>query len=374
MLDWSGMFDLEHYNYHLPKELLASEPAKPRDNARLFVYNTQTDEIFFDRFINLDKYLPEKSFIVFNNTKVLPARIFLHKEKVFYQSSSLSGLRSRGGGKVEVLLLINEWRDGDKMIKGMVDRKIEIGQKLYFSSQYWLEAKKQENNIFYFVPNFAVAKLKKILEKYGKTPIPRYLKGVNLNESKLRERYQSIFAKHAGSIAAPTASLHFTPRVLKKIREKGIKHTFVTLNVGMGTFSPLSENNFKTNKLHTEWIEIPKTSANKINKAILSGYNIVAVGTTTTRTLESAATKKLGDQYFLSEMRGGINTFIYPLYHFKLVDTLITNFHLPKSSLMLLVDAFLKNKKAKRDILNLYQIAIQEKFRFYSFGDAMLLL
>jgi S-adenosylmethionine:tRNA ribosyltransferase-isomerase len=190
----------------------------------------------------------------------------------------------------------------------------------------------------------------------------------------LRERYQSIFAKRAGSIAAPTASLHFTPRVLKKIREKGIKHTFVTLNVGMGTFSPLSENNFKTNKLHTEWIEISKTSANKINKAILSGYNVVAVGTTTTRTLESAATKKLGDQYFLSEMRGGINTFIYPPYHFKLVDTLITNFHLPKSSLMLLVDAFLKNKKAKRDILNLYQIAIQEKFRFYSFGDAMLLL
>jgi S-adenosylmethionine:tRNA ribosyltransferase-isomerase len=368
------MFDLEHYNYHLPKELLASEPAKPRDNARLFVYNTQIDEIFFDRFINLDKYLPEKSFIVFNNTKVLPARIFLHKEKVFYQSSSLSGLRSRGGGKVEVLLLINEWRDGDKMIKGMVDRKIEIGQKLYFSSKYWLEVKKQDNNIFYFVPNFAVTKLKKILEKYGKTPIPRYLKGVNLNESKLRERYQSIFAKRAGSIAAPTASLHFTPRVLKKISKKGIKHTFVTLNVGMGTFSPLSENNFKTNKLHTEWIEISKTSANKINKAILSGYNVVAVGTTTTRTLESAATKKLGDQYFLSEMRGGINTFIYPPYHFKLVDTLITNFHLPKSSLMLLVDAFLKNKKAKRDILNLYQIAIQEKFRFYSFGDAMLLL
>lgn len=358
------MIDLESYNYELPARLLANQPVSPRDSARLFVYDTKTDQIFFDTFLNLDKYLPKDSLLVFNDTKVVPARVHLHREKQF---------GGRGGGKVEVLLLMNEWRPGDKLIKGMVDRKVELGQKLYFDNKNWLEAKKQEANIFYFCPNFAWSKLRILLDQYGETPIPHYLKEATLNEKKLRERYQSVFAKHSGSVAAPTASLHFTSRVLGKLKRRGIDRTFVTLNVGMGTFAPISEESFRLNKLHSEWIEVSKKTAEKINHARSRGFKIVTVGTTATRTLESAvvAGKKF---YKVNEIRGNTDIFIYPPYHFKLVDALLTNFHLPKSSLMLLVDAFLEDKKAKKGIFDLYEIAIKNDFRFYSFGDAMLVL
>ncbi|MEI6494686.1 MAG: S-adenosylmethionine:tRNA ribosyltransferase-isomerase, partial [bacterium] len=199
------------------------------------------------------------------------------------------------------------------------------------------------------------------------------LKEATLNEKNLRERYQSIFARDGHSVAAPTASLHFTPRVLKKIEKKGIRHAFVTLNVGMGTFATLTEDNFKTNKLHTEWCEISKQTAGSINKAKEKDFQIMAVGTTATRTLEAALIKKNGS-YVLEAKSGNTDIFIYPPHHFKLVDIMLTNFHLPKSSLMLLVDAFLKDKEAQGDLLDLYRVAIKEKFRFYSFGDAMLIL
>lgn len=342
-------FDLNKYNYFLPKNLIAEKPAAIRDHSRLFVYNTKEDKITFDYFYNLNLYLPSPSLIVFNTTKVLKARLYLKKET---------------GGKLEALFLLDQLKE-DNLFPFISNRKLKIGEKLYLENgKYFGEILNQEKNIFFLKFDFKKNVFLKLLNKYGKTPIPKYIKNTPLSEKELNLKYQSIFAKHPASIAAPTASLHFTKRVLKKLSSKGIKKAEITLNVGLGTFAPLKEENFLNNKLHQEFFNISSQAVKKIITAKKKKEPIIAVGTTTVRALESFA-------------RGKINAtdlFIYPPFEFKIVDILITNFHLPKSSLLLLVDAFLKYKKSKRDIVDLYKIAIEEKFRFYSFGDAMLIL
>lgn len=349
---------LDHYDYFLPKELIANSPASPRDSSRLFVYDTKTGNITFDIFRNIEKYLPKPSLLVFNNTKVVPARLWLTKES---------------GGKIEVLLMMNEHRTGDELIKGVVDRKILPGARLSFRSGDHLEVAKQEEQFFFFRPSVTIPRLFELLAEEGVTPIPPYIKNATLSEDALREKYQSVLAKYPASVAAPTASLHFTEELLSTLVEQNIKRTEVTLHVGAGTFAPINEENFTNKELFTEYIEVTENASGALDRAKNEHIPIIPVGTTAMRTIESAAQND-GTTYKVETCAKPTNIFIYPPHEFKIADGLITNFHVPRSSLMLLVDALLKDKHAPHDILALYDIAIKERFRFYSFGDSMLIL
>lgn len=362
------MKEILDYQYDLPERLVAKKPASPRDSSRLFVYDTAKDKIFFDSFSNIDKYLPVDCFLVFNNTKVLPARVKLKKEK--------EKVPWRGGGTAEILIFVDRLTTGDNIIRGLSYKKILIGQKLYFPDGHFLKVLSRDDKVFSFEPNFDIEEIYELLYKYGETPIPKYIGDTEISENELRKKYQSIFASKPSSIAAPTASLHFTDNVFEKIKKKGVLHSFVTLNVGLGTFAPVSHDNFLKNSLHKEIFSIKHNDLVKINKAQSEKKKIIAVGTTTTRVLESFLSLQRSD---LCKSEGGdyvgeTDIFIHSPYKFKVTNALLTNFHLPCSSLMMLVDAFLQNKKAKKSILELYKIAIFEKFRFYSFGDAMLII
>jgi len=286
-----------------------------------------------------------------NESKVLPSRITCFKES---------------GGKVELLLLTNELKEDDESIKAASDRKIEVGKTLTWAKKYKFQIVKQEEQFFFLKPNFAWKHLPDLLKKFGATPIPKYIKNSPLTEKEKRKKYQSLFAKNPGSIAAPTASLHFTNRVFRTLDEKKIPRVFVNLHVGMGTFAPVREENLKSGRLHKEQYEIEKKSAEKILDYKKKERFCVAVGSTSARTLETFAKNKT--------LRGSTDIFIHPPYKFKMVDGLITNFHVPNSSLMMMVDAFLEFKGAEKSLKDLYEIALKEDFRFYSFGDAMLIV
>ncbi len=346
----------QDYDYFLPKENIALKPAVPRDSSKLFVYNTSVDEISFDKFFHLDRHLPEKSFLVLNNTKVVPARVKMSKQT---------------GGKVTVLFLVNEIIKKD-MIKVIVDKKIKVGDLLFFDKKYFFRVDKQNKNIFSLQFNFSREKLFNLLQKYGKMPLPLYLKKTSLKENQLFKKYQTIFAEKEGSAAAPTASLHFTERVFNQLVKKGIKKYFITLHIGLGTFAPLTDKNLKAKKLHEEYYEISQETFRFINMAKRNGGKLVAVGTTVTRALEALAQSMMSGQKL--KLFGKTDLFILPPFNFQMVDILITNFHLPRSSLMMLVEAFLRFKGAKKKLTDLYKIAIDNNFRFYSFGDAMLIL
>lgn len=338
-----------NYHYFLPQKNLALTPSSPRDASRLFVYETEGDKIYFDRFYHLSKYLPKESFLVLNNTKVLPAKVLMKKQT---------------GGKVIVLFLINEIKK--KTVPVLVDRQIRVGEKIFFDEKNYLEVGKQKEKIFSLRFSFPKEKLFYFLKKYGTMPTPLYLKKSPLKKEELFKKYQTIFAQKEGSSAAPTASLHFTRRVFNTLEKKGIEKYFITLHVGLGTFAPITEENLKLKKLHEEYYEISEKTLHYINIMKSKGKKLVAVGTTVVRALESI--KKL------KKLFGETDLFIFPPFDFKMVDILITNFHLPNSSLMMLVEAFLQHKKARRSLVDLYNIAIANNFRFYSFGDAMLIL
>ena len=374
MIPCELMLQILDYDYILPPELIAKEPAMPRDHSRLFIYDTQKDNIIFDYFYNLAKHLPQNSYLVLNETKVLPSRIVLTK-----QSS----------GKVSTFFLVNEQMDDSDTMRVMVDRKVKIGDRLFFNKEDSVEVIAQDKHLFTVNIPFGKIRLFKLLEEKGTMPIPLYIKNSPLKEKELREKYQTIFARApgdarlCGSVAAPTASLHFTEDVFRSFKKKNIEQLFITLHVGLGTFAPVSEKSISEKKLHEEWYEVPKKIESK---------KIVAVGTTVVRTLESMSLslrtplsgvkqskKEIASSSGSSETpRNDIvdktDLFIYPPFQFKMVDHLITNFHLPGSSLMMLVEAFLQHKGARRSLVELYQVAIKEKFRFYSFGDAMLIL
>ena len=347
----------------MPEKNLALEPAVPRDSSKLFIYNSKTDKIVFDRFYNLGKYLPKDSFLVLNNTKVLPARVIMKKES---------------GGRVIVLLLVNEINGNTLPI--IVDRKINVGEKIYFNENNFVGVISQKENIFEVRFDFSREHLFDLLKKFGTMPIPPYLKKSSLTRDELIKKYQTIFAKTDGSAAAPTASLHFTDNVFKKLGEKGIKQLFITLHVGLGTFAPITEENIKEKKLHEEYFQIDESTLKSINRLKKEEKKLVAVGTTVVRTLESEARDR---KFFDGKHKTAknlvpslqkTNLFVFPPYHFKMVDIMVTNFHLPKSSLMMLVEAFLQHKKSKKSLVELYNIAIKNNFRFYSFGDAMMIL
>lgn len=347
---------LAHYHYEIGEKNIGKNPANPRDHAKLLVYDTVKDEISIDRFYNLINYLPENALMVMNNTGVIPARVDFVKDT---------------GGRVEGLVLINEGWQEDGTIPVIVNKQIIVGRTLNIA-QYGFEVLRQNHQYFYLKPNFDKRLLPSILVEYGTTPTPKYLGKLDMEESVLRERYQTIFSKENKSVAAPTASLHFTERVLTSLKDKNIERVAVTLHVGMGTFAEVTEDNIQSQSLHTEPISISNTAWTQIQNYKNKHKPIIAVGTTAMRTLESQAgmlmSKPSGD------IHTATNLFIRSGYSFQIADILITNFHTPRSSLMALVDAFLQHKKSKKDLLSLYDFAIENEFQFFSFGDSMLIL
>ncbi len=340
------------YDYTLPPELIRKVPLAIRDSARLFVYDTATDTVRYDVFRNIADYLPKESVVVLNDTRVRPARLWLRKPT---------------GGKIEVFVLVNEWT-GTACIPALVDRKVSIGDQLRFPNGDRFIVERQEEQKFFFRLE-SKKTLFELLEEFGTTPIPHYLEGDPVDEAALRARYQTVFAHTGASVAAPTASLHFTETVFRMLKQKGIEQTTLTLDIGLGTFAPLSEKNFETKKLHPEFVTVSTQVAQKLSMAQQARKPCVAVGTTVTRTLET-----LGQTGSIQPFQGLIDTFIFPPHRFRAVDILVTNFHLPQTSLMFLVDAFLQDKGARRSIVELYQLAIRERYSFYSFGDSMLIL
>jgi S-adenosylmethionine:tRNA ribosyltransferase-isomerase len=341
------------YDYNLPKELVAQKPAEPRDSARLMIYDTKTDSVSFDVFRNIGKYLPTPALFVFNDTRVLPARMF--------------ALDSEGIQK-EILVLVNEVVPEYSFL-ALVRGKTKIGD-IFTLEEERFEVTGVEEKVVTLKTTLSKSELEKFLEKYGTTPLPPYIKEHNMKEGELRVRYQTVFSANGSAAAAPTASLHFTEDVFKSLHKKGLEKTFVTLNVGLGTFAPITEDNVLEKKLHKEYLEVSSVSSESICKAKESSVPVIAVGTTVVRTLESASEEILLGKESLKET----DLFIQPGFDFKVVDHLITNFHVPKSSLLMLVDAFLAHKKAKRGVLALYEEAKKEKMRFFSFGDSMLIL
>lgn len=339
------------YSYILPNEHIAKLPASPRDSSKLLIYDTKTDTILFDTYLNLAKHLPKDALLVMNESKVLPCRVFGTGPK---------------GEVLELLIMTNEWTPKDTVLKATVNKKLHPGELVHLPHGHTLTVLESIEKIFTFKADFELAKLPHILARIGEMPIPRYIESCPLTEEELRKKYQTVFAKKPGSVAAPTASLHFTPRLFKKLAKSGVETCFVTLHVGLGTFAPVLPEHLETRTLYKELYEIPNESATHIQKQKAAHKPVIAVGTTSTRTLESWAKTKT--------LKGPTELFILAPYDFQILDGLLTNFHIPGSSLMMLVEAFLQSKKAKRHLKDLYAIALQNDFRFYSFGDGMLIL
>ena len=337
---------LKTYDYALPEARIAQEPASPRDSAKLLIYDRATGAATENTFAHIGNYLPQNAVLVFNQTKVLPARLVVTKPT---------------GGTARVLYIGKK----DCAIRALSDRKLIVGTDVRIADGLFLTVIKQEEKYYLLKPSFPLDQLEKVLDRYGITPIPPYIKKSPLKEGELRKKYQTIFAKHAGSVAAPTASLHFTDRLLKKLHRQGIDMCFVTLHVNIGTFAPLTQEHLDTGALHTESYEIAKKTAAFLNKAKKQGRPIIGVGTTVVRTLESATqgTDKL------KKLSGETDIFIREGYQFAYIDGMVTNFHVPQSSLLMLVAALI----GKERLFKLYRLAIGKKFRFFSFGDGMLI-
>ncbi|WP_429188457.1 tRNA preQ1(34) S-adenosylmethionine ribosyltransferase-isomerase QueA [Fusobacterium sp. PH5-44] len=333
------------YDYILPEELIGQCPIEPRDHSKLMVVNRNKKEISHRKFYNILDYLGENDILVRNSTKVIPARLFGKKES---------------GGVLEILLLkrlnINLW---ECLVKP--GKKLKIGQKIYIGNDFQLigeliEIKDDGNRVIKFDYNGI---FEDILDKLGNMPLPPYI----FEKLQEKNRYQTVYALRGESVAAPTAGLHFTNELLSKIMSKGVKIVDIFLDVGLGTFRPVKEDDVLNHKMHEETFEISEDAAKIINDGKENGKRIISVGTTTTRALESAT----NDKGELVPFKGSTNIFIYPGFKFNVVDALITNFHLPKSTLLMLVSAF----STREFMLEVYKDAVKNKYRFFSFGDAM---
>lgn len=334
------------FYYDLPKELIAQTPLEQRDTSRMMVINKKSGEICHKHFYDIFDYLNDGDCLVLNNTRVLPARIY--------------GTKKDTGAVVEFLLLNNLGNDEWETITGPGKRAKE-GAEFTFGngilSCVVLKVLENGNRIAKF--SYDGINIYEVLDKIGEMPLPHYI------TEKLRdkERYQTVYSKELGSAAAPTAGLHFTEDILKKLADKGVKICYVTLHVGIGTFRPVKAENIEDHEMHSEHYHIPKETADTINETKKNGGRVIAVGTTCCRTLESVMTS----QGKMKEFDDWTNIFIYPGYKFKCIDALITNFHLPESTLIMLVSAFYNREK----MLEAYKIAVEEKYRFFSFGDCM---
>jgi len=339
---------ITEYDYNLPEELIAQSPLEPRDSSRLMILNREKQEIEHKKFYNIIDYFQKGDLLVRNSTKVIPARLFGQKET---------------GGILEVFLLkridLNKW---EVLLKPA--KKLKLEQVLYFGENKELKAtlieiKDDGNRILSFEYEGI---FEEILDRLGQMPLPPYI-GEKLKE---KDRYQTVYAQKGESVAAPTAGLHFTKELFKKLEEKGVEIVDVYLEVGLGTFRPVQVDDIKDHKMHSETFEVPEESANKINKAKKEGRRIIAIGTTSVRTIESAVNEN-GE---VEAKKDDTSIFIYPGYKFNFIDGLITNFHLPKSTLLMLVSAL----ASKDFIFRAYEEAVEEKYRFFSFGDAMFII
>lgn len=340
---------LEEFDYYLPSGFIAQKPIKPRDRSRLMVLNRSRDEIQHKIFKDIKEYLKKGDLLVLNNTKVLPARLYGFKEKT--------------KGKVEILLLESKKdRYWEVLVRpGKIvhtDTKIIFGPEL----EGIVEGKNEEKGSYFIQFNFK-GNFKEILNKIGKMPIPPYIK----EELKTGNDYQTVYAAQDGSIAAPTAGLHFTKSLLGDLTHKGIEIVYLTLHVGRGTFEPIRTSKVEEHKMNSEFYSVSSNVAQKIDQARSEKRRVISVGTTTTRTLESAFDFNQGR---IVSGNNWSDIFIFPGYKFKVVDVLITNFHLPQSTPLMLVAAF----TGKNFLLKAYQEAIRERYRFYSFGDAMIIV
>ena len=347
---------LSHFKFDLPDELLAEYPSEQRDEARLMVLNRKEQTIEHKQFKDLVNYFDEGDIMVFNNTKVFPARLYGNKEKT--------------GARIEVFLL-RELNKESRLWDVLVDpaRKIRIGNKLFFGENDDLVAEVIDNTTsrgrtLRFLFDGSYEEFRKKLKDLGETPLPKYIQR-DVEPSDV-ERYQTIYAKHEGAVAAPTAGLHFSKHLLKRLEIKGIDLAEVTLHVGLGTFQPVEVEDLSKHKMDSEEIIIPEEAANIVNNALNTKKRVCAVGTTTMRTMESS----MSADYRLKAYRGWTHKFIFPPYDFGIANAMITNFHTPQSTLMMMAAAF-----AGHDFLKeAYAEAIKEKYNFYSYGDAMLIL
>lgn len=339
----------QDFYYDLPKERIAQTPIEPRDHSKMMVLHRDTDEIEHKHFYDILDYLNENDCLILNDTRVLPARLYGEKEET--------------GARVEFLLLNQKENDVWEVITGP-GRRAKVGAKFSFGGGILkaevLEVLENGNRLARFF--YDGDSIFPVLEKVGEMPLPHYI----TEKVEDGERYQTVYSKELGSAAAPTAGLHFTPEILEKIQKKGVKIGFVTLHVGIGTFRPVKADNIEDHKMHAEHYHLSEETAALIRETKKNGGRVIAVGTTSCRTLESVAT-------FHGEIcaaDGWTNIFIYPGYKFKCIDALLTNFHLPESTLIMLVSAFYDREK----VLQAYKEAVEKEYRFFSFGDSMLLL
>ena len=342
-----------NFDYILPKSLIANSPAHPRDHSRLMLIDRKTGQISHHHFFEIEKFLGPNDVLVLNKTKVFPARLYVNKVT---------------GGKVE-LLFANEVKPG--IWTAMTHPGLKKGVNLTLKKLLF-NVIGQDRMTAIIDTHLPKDEMMEILNKSGRTPLPLYIHS-SQTEKDLRRQYQTVYARDLGSVAAPTAGFHFTEKLLNKLKSKGVQIEYVTLHVGMGTFAPVKTKTLEEHKMHEEEFFVDKKTFSRLNKAKKSGKRIVSVGTTSTRVLETITPKRLS---------GSTNIFIYPPYKFKFVDSLITNFHLPASTLLALISAFVSypntDDKFKRFSSSLmgkaYREAIKNKYRFYSFGDACFLI
>ena len=338
--------NISDFDYFLPEEQIAQVPAEPRDFSRLMVLSPKTQSIEHRHFYQLDEYLTDGDVLIFNDTRVIPARLI--------------GVRQPTGGKAEVFLLRQLERDRwEVLVKP--GKKMRVGSVITFGHELSCEVLAYTDFGGRIVKFSYEGIFEEILDRLGTMPLPPYIHET-LEDP---ERYQTIYSREKGSAAAPTAGLHFTESLMDRLRKKGVHLGFVTLHVGLGTFRPVQVDEIEDHVMHSEFYSIPTETAELIRIAKQEGRRVVAVGTTSIRTLESAAV----DHGMIEEKRGQTNIFIYPGYQFKIVDAVITNFHLPKSTLIMLVSAF----AGREFTLQAYRTAVEENYRFFSFGDAMLI-
>ena len=347
---------LSHFDFDLPKDLLAEYPTEHRDESRLMVVHRDSGKIEHKMFKDLIDYFDEGDVMVLNNTKVFPARLFGNKEKT--------------GARIEVFLL-RELNQEQRLWDVLVDpaRKIRIGNKLYFGDDDSLVAEVIDNTTsrgrtLRFLYDGSYMEFRKKLRELGETPLPKYIR--RAVEPEDEERYQTIYAKHEGAVAAPTAGLHFSKHLLKRLEIKGIDFAELTLHIGLGTFNPVEVEDLSKHKMDSEEVVISQEAVDRVNNAKMQKRKVCSVGTTVMRALESS----VSSEGLLNPYEGWTNKFIFPPYEFSIADAMVTNFHLPKSTLLMMISAF-----ADHDLITeAYELAVKEKYRFYSYGDAMLIL
>lgn len=340
--------DVKDFYYDLPQKLIAQDPLEDRSSSRLMVLDKITGEVEHRHFKDITEYLRPGDCLVINNTKVIPARLY--------------GVKEGTETKIEILLLKRKENDiWETLVKP--GKKCKIGTKIVFGEGILtgevVDIVEEGNRLIQF---HYEGIFEEILDRLGQMPLPPYI----THQLQDKNRYQTVYAKYDGSAAAPTAGLHFTPELLQQVRDMGVEIAEVTLHVGLGTFRPVKETDVLKHHMHSEFYKIEQSEADKINKAKKEGHRVIAVGTTSTRTLESAA----DENGFLTEKSGWTEIFIYPGYQFKVIDALITNFHLPESTLVMLVSAL----AGREHVLAAYETAVEEKYRFFSFGDAMFIV